>query len=516
MRLNRALTATSWAVLGAAGIGLAWVALSRAMLLPDVDGSVVAILLAVVGITTAVAAAVRIPAVWAARAADRWLGSSDQFATAVELVSQNRELSGIPARQVALAEQAAARIRRFPAPPRAHGRMLGLGGALTLLAVGIGILPNPQDAARARMAAEQTEVARRAQALRAVATELERAGGGPVERALASDLRRLAGDLDHASLDAALRRLAEGRADLAPHLDPGRAAVRTALAGLARELATNPLAPGENVQRQLDALAAKLQSHPEAADGPLGARLGRLSQALLGGAPEVAAALGKAAEAAAAGDEVAAAQATLQASAAVDDAMDRLAEQSAAAAADAALAQAEADLRDVPPPGLMGQAQGGAQGEGQDRAQGPGPAQGQKVAGTPQGPGREGSGRGARTGSSDLDSQTVFDPPKGLAGGGESSGLGDSPTGSGPETDRGSRQGTGVRNGALVPYVDVFARYATQAARTIKQPGYPARLRGTVQDYFDRLGADQGVGAPEGTLGSPPTDRGVTDQGERP
>lgn len=38
---------------------------------------------------------------------ERWLGSSDRFATAIELLSQTGELSGIEARQVALAQDAA-------------------------------------------------------------------------------------------------------------------------------------------------------------------------------------------------------------------------------------------------------------------------------------------------------------------------------------------------------------------------------------------------------------------------
>jgi hypothetical protein len=507
MRLNRALTAMGRAVLGASGVGMAWVALSRTVLLPDADGWVAAVLLGAVVATVTVAATVRIPDVWAARAADCWLGSRDRFATAVELASHNQELSRIAARQLALAEQAAAGVHRFPERPRADVRVLGLGAALTLLAAGVGALPNPQDAVRARMVAEQAEIAAQAQVLHETAAALERVSGRPSERALALDLRRLADDLNHASREAALRRLADARADLTGRLDLGRAAERTALAGLARELAVNPLAPGRNVAQQLDALAGQLESRPETADAALAARFGRLSRALMGGSPAVAAALKKAAEAAAAGNEAAAAQAARQASAAVRDALDRLAEQNAVAAADGALAQAEAGLRDGPRPGALGHAHDGEQ---QGRGQEPGSrlAEGQE-----QIRGQNGSGLGTGTGGPEPDSQTVFDPPADLRGEGKPFSLDGAPTGDGPESDWGSHQGVGVPNDALVPYSDVLAEYATQAARTIEQPGYPVRLRGTVQDYFDRLSAGQGAGgsppASQGAGGSPPANQGV-------
>jgi hypothetical protein len=52
----------------------------------------------------------------------------------------------------------------------------------------------------------------------------------------------------------------------------------------------------------------------------------------------------------------------------------------------------------------------------------------------------------------------------------------------------GATLGDGLANGGLVPYREVLAEYADQAARTVDRPDYPVRLRDTVRDYFDRLG----------------------------
>ncbi|MGH8910664.1 MAG: hypothetical protein ACRD0K_30255, partial [Egibacteraceae bacterium] len=182
-----------------------------------------------------------------------------------------------------------------------------------------------------------------------------------------------------------------------------------------------------------------------------------------------------------------------EASTAVGDAAARLSEQDAAVAADAALAGAQAGLR-------------GARGQGQSLAQGQGPGPGGGGGGNPSGVddggARQGSGRaldprqqGIGTGdqpASDLDLQTVYDPPRRIGGDGEDLRLGGDPSGPGPDTDLGRQQGEGLRTTPLVPYLDVLADYAERAARTVERPGYPDRLRGTVQDYFDRLGAAQG------------------------
>ena len=85
MRLNRALATAGPALAVAGGAAILWLLVGRVVVLPNVDLAVVvgAVVLAVVAV--GVAAATRIPDPWAAWAADRWLGTHDAFATAVEL-----------------------------------------------------------------------------------------------------------------------------------------------------------------------------------------------------------------------------------------------------------------------------------------------------------------------------------------------------------------------------------------------------------------------------------------------
>ncbi|MGH8933600.1 MAG: hypothetical protein ACRDZO_23935, partial [Egibacteraceae bacterium] len=183
-----------------------------------------------------------------------------------------------------------------------------------------------------------------------------------------------------------------------------------------------------------------------------------------------------------------------------------LSEQDAVASADATLAGAQAALRSA-------QGQGPSQGQGPGQGQGAGQAQAQSQApgggggggnpsGVDDGGARQGTGQaidprvqGTGTGSqpeSDLDLQTIYDPPQRLGGDGEDVRLDGQASNAGPSSEAGRQQGEGLRNTPLVPYLDVLTSYAEEAARTVERPGYPVRLRGTVQDYFDQLGAAQG------------------------
>lgn len=114
---------------------------------------------------------------------------------------------------------------------------------------------------------------------------------------------------------------------------------------------------------------------------------------------------------------------------------------------------------------------GGAQG-------GQGSGQGGQQGGAP---GQQGQERG------DLDLATVFDPPNRLSPDGEDLNLGGQDSGRGSEQTVGRNPGEGIQNRALVPYLDVLARYQELAARTIEQAGYPVRLRDLVRSYFDRI-----------------------------
>src|SRR3712207_4223773 len=104
MRLNRALMLAGMALPVAAAGAIAWFGAARLVLLPDADGLVVALLAAGVAATVVVGAAVRIPAVWAAWAADVWWQTRDHFSTAVELAATHPAEGTLAHRQVTDAE----------------------------------------------------------------------------------------------------------------------------------------------------------------------------------------------------------------------------------------------------------------------------------------------------------------------------------------------------------------------------------------------------------------------------
>jgi hypothetical protein len=83
MRVNRVLAVLGPVLVLAGAAGVAWLVVSRALPVPDLDRPVAAGLVAAVVLAALAGAVVRIPARWAAWAADRWLGSADAYATAV-------------------------------------------------------------------------------------------------------------------------------------------------------------------------------------------------------------------------------------------------------------------------------------------------------------------------------------------------------------------------------------------------------------------------------------------------
>ncbi len=487
MRVNRVLTVAGPALLVTATVALTYVLLGRAVVVPGPESAVALALAVALLLVLAAAALVRIPDRWAAWAADRWLGSRDAYATAVELLERPGPLVGVAARHVEVAEESAAGFRHLPQRPNVPARLLAIGAAVALVALAAGVLPNPQDDVRERRDAEQALVGQQAEALRAAARELSEPGASPERVAEAERLERLAEELQNAAPDEALAALQQARAELATRLAPDLPARRTALAGLAQELARAPLADGASVRAQLDALAAQLgagQLGQEEAQA-LAQRLSALSQAL-SGQPEVAQALAEAGEAAAAGDQAAAGAAAADASAAVATAVGELDGQEARAAADSALTAAADSLR-------QGQGKGQGQGEGQGQGQGEGQGQGVGGGGANDAGQRSGtSSGGGATGTgqqpdSDLDLQTVYEPPQRPETQGDDMRLPARPDPEQPEVATGSQQAEGLRNAPLVPYRDVLPSYAERATQTVEQRGYPARLRRTVQDYFDRL-----------------------------
>ena len=93
--------------------------------------------------------------------------------------------------------------------------------------------------------------------------------------------------------------------------------------------------------------------------------------------------------------------------------------------------------------------------------------------------------------STDLDLQTIFDPPANLAADGEDVHISGADSGQGEDSQVGTFEGQGQENEALVPYLQVLAEYLDRATQAIERPGFPATLRPIVRSYFDLLGGVQ-------------------------
>jgi hypothetical protein len=545
LRANRTLAVAGPALVTVGVLGLGWSLAARVVILPPLDVWVAAALVAGAVAALVLAASRRVPPLWAAWAADRWLGTRDAFATAVELLSRGAPTDpdgSLRARQIAMAEERAAAVQLLPGRPQAPTRLLGVGAALILVAGLLGVLPNPQDIARADRAADRRAVEESAAALRDAAEDLRQGVAEPERLALAEELEQLAGALPEADLPAALERLETARAELLGRMDADLGTQRTALAGLAQELGSQPLAGGSTVQEQLEQLAAQAEAGALEDEAALAERLAQLAEALAAGAPDVAEGLRAAGAALAAGTPSAAAAGLRGTAESVSGSVTALDGQAALGEAAGATDAAADGLRGRQ---AAGEGQGQGQGEGEGQADGPGQGAGQgegqgagqgqgQGGGQGQGQGGEGSGGdgsggggsggggsgggGAGTigsggdgdggdgaqggagrarggedqpGEGDADLATVFDPLTRSDADGEDLPLGGASGPGGTELEVGTARGAGARNGGLVPYREVLADYRDEAARTIEQPGYPPRLRSTVRDYFDQLGGRQ-------------------------
>ena len=509
MRINRVLTAAGPALLAAATAVLGWMAVARFVPVARPDPVALAVIAVIVALICAAAAIPPLPDRWTAWAADRWLGLPETFATTLEL--REGRLGQLAGEHIRRAEDTARDIHRLPDGPRVPVRLLTAALVVALLAGGVAALGDPQRASRERAAREEAAVAAQADALREAADDLAR--GDEPQRQAAQRLRDVAEELEDADLETALERLQAAQQRLDDRSAGELAAQRTALAGLERVLQAAPLAAGDSAAAQLDQLADDLATGDIDAEeaGQIADRLEQLAQAL-GGQPELAGALTEAAGMMRSGT-AGAAGALSSAAGAVTAAEQGLAEGEANAQAAGSVASAADALRAAQEPGdgstdqRQGQGQGQAQGQGQGQGQGDGAGRGgQGGQGAQGGQGGQGArasgqqrdGRSAGGGaggdeaardqpSGTLDTQTVYDPRRREAGPGEDLQIQGRDTGDQPETTKGVSQGAGQRNPALVPYQDVLTDYAQRATRTVEQPGYPARLRDTVRDYFDGL-----------------------------
>src|SRR5690606_27407768 len=160
-------------------------------------------------------------------AADRGLGTRDAFVASLELAD---EQGLFPERVRRRAAALASGVRAKDAVPlQRQPRRLLVAAVLTAGAFGRAWLPNPQDTARERAAAEE---------LRELAEKLERAG----------------------SLDDGLDEVAKALADLKAAIPADLLATKAAVTGLERSLQSQPL-PGTTATsagEQLRELAAAL------------------------------------------------------------------------------------------------------------------------------------------------------------------------------------------------------------------------------------------------------------------
>lgn len=505
MRINRALAAGIRLALGAATVLLIWITITRVAPIPRPQATVLVIAGGVVVLGAVVAAVLRIPEQWAAWAADRWLRLPDTIATAVQLRA-TPPLEGLSALHLQRADAAAASVERLPGRPTVPTRLLGVAAAVALVAGGLAAFGDPQAPARRRVAQERAVTSAQADELREQADELREQADQPEARAAAERLERLADDLEGADLESALDELEQARAALEQRAGADLGARRTALAGLERAVGQQPLAGGGGgAAQQLGQLADDLDAGTvdAATQQELADRLEQLADAL-SAQPQVAQALGQAAQQLAAGNAGAAATGMRGAAGAATTAAQQVAGAEANAAAAGAAASAADALRSASAgqsasrsPGAaadgdgQGQGQGSGQGQGQQQGQGGGGgsgarASGQQNSGRGSGAGAAGSDAARTRAEGSLDDQTVLDPGR-QASAGEDLQIQGQDSGDTPETTRGRAQGAGQRNDALVPFSDVLAEYAQEATQTVERPGYPVRLRDTVRDYFDGL-----------------------------
>ncbi|MGH9117494.1 MAG: hypothetical protein ACRD0A_06345, partial [Acidimicrobiales bacterium] len=275
-----------------------------------------AALLAGVGAVVAVAVVavvLRIPSAVAARAADRGLLTRDAFATALEVADRPGPL---PARVVARAESLAVGARAAAAAPlRWAPRRLAFSGVLTVVAVTLAVVDNPQDEVRRRQAAERAAIAEEARRLDEAADELAAdAELGTRDAAVAERLDELARELEQASsIEEAEVALEWARQELAARVTPELLSQRAAVQGLSQSLAANPL-PGASAEsapaEQLEEAAARLDGLNEEELTALAERLEAVAAAQAVANPELASALSAASAALSSGD-VGAARAVL-------------------------------------------------------------------------------------------------------------------------------------------------------------------------------------------------------------
>ena len=455
------------------------------------------------------AVALRISAWDASRAAERGLDARDALTTALEFTDPE---DGVHRLIQERADLLAARSRASEAIPiRADGtrlRQLGLAAALALF---IGLLP-PLGSTPALSSDLRTALEEEAQQLERIAQTLEEADVDTSEDIL-DELERLADELRSAeTLERALQALEESETRLGEQVDADFLAQKTAVQGLARDLALRPLVDGAPVDAtsQLEALADSLGSLSDPELAALEDRLSDMAESQSAGNAELSSRLAEAARALGDGDLDEAARALQEAAVEQESGLQGARGQQALTETQRALEGARSRLggsgigQGQGREGGEGQGEGEGQGQGEGEGDGEGEGQGAGQGGQPAGGGGEISGVTPGDGSSqgqggagnvgagdgqdhdsDVATAEVFSPIEegalsdllqvdieGGLGEGDILGRADGPTG---------------RGESVVPYAQVLPEYLNQAADALGELQLPPSMRGIVQTYFDLL-----------------------------
>lgn len=502
-------------------VGLAIVVILTVDWLTDFDqGSLLSgLLIAGFGLGLLVGAAVLRITPWdASRAAERGLGARDALTTALEFTDP---ADGVHRLIQERADRLAVESRASEAIPiRADGSRLRQVGMASALALVIGLLP-PLGSTPAMSSDLSAALEEEAQQVERIADAVEEADLETSDE-IAAELERLANELRSAeTLEQALLALEEAETRLGERVDADFLSQKTAVQGLARDLALRPLIDGAPVDAssQLEALAENLESLSDPELAALADRLSDLAESQSAGNAALSSQLSEAARALGSGDLDSAARALQQAAVDQQDGLDGARGQQALSETQRALEGARSRLsgdgfgqgqganegqeggQDGSGEGQgQGEGEGGGQGEGDGQGQGPGQGQGGQPAGgggdvsgvTPGdgtaqgqgGPGNVGAGDG-QDHDSDVATANVFSPIEegalsdllqvdieGGQGEGDILGRADAPT---------------ARGDSVVPYAQVLPEYLNQAADALGELQLPPSMRSIVQTYFDLL-----------------------------
>lgn len=458
----------------------------------------------------------------ASRAAERGLRARDVLTTALEFDDSDDGIHGMIQQR---ADRLTEKARPSDAIPiRADGRSLSRLGLAAALALVIGLLP-PLGSTPAMSSDLSAALEEEAERIEQIAEAVEETDVETSED-IVSELESLAQELrDAESLDQALQSLEEAESRLGSQVDPDFLSQKTAVQGLARDLALRPLTEDAplDASSQLQELANSLDSLSEPEQAALSDRLSDLAESQASGNAELSSRLSEASRALEEDNLEATATALEQAGidhqSGLDDARGQQALSETRRALDGARSRLsgdgtgqqgqegegqEGEGRDGE--GQEGERQGNGQGQGDGQGQGQGEGQGQGAGqgANPAGGGGEitdvapgeggasGQGQQGNVGAgdnqdhgTDVDAANVFSPIEegtlsdllqvdieGGSGEGDVVGQAETPTASGE---------------SVVPYAQVLPEYLNQAADTLGELQLPPSMRGIVQSYFDRL-----------------------------